>query len=174
MHRYLLFAVGLLVLVAVFAPSLDHLGVSGATSAPDPSSADGNPPEPAAPGNSGGGGMTITRDGSGQFHLVADVNGHPVSFLVDTGADSVALSEADAQSVGLSIDPSAYTRVANTASGPGYGAHVRLDRIEIGGQDLSGVDAVVLRGLRTSLLGQSVLRRIGSVSINGDAMVIGR
>lgn len=170
MHRYLLFAVGLLVLVAVFAPSLDRLGVSGATSAPDSSAADGNPPEAAAPG---GGGMTIARDGSGQFHLVAEVNGRPVSFLVDTGADGVALSEADAQSVGLSIDPSAYTRVANTASGPGYGAHVRLDRIEIGGQDLSAVDAVVLRGLRTSLLGQSVLRRMGSVSINGDSMVIG-
>jgi len=118
--------------------------------------------------------MTIPRDSSGQFYVTADVNGHPVRFLVDTGADGVALSEADAQSIGLSIDPSAYTPVANTASGPGYGARVRLDQFEIGGRDLSGIDAVVLRGLGASLLGQSVLRRIGSVSINGDAMVIGR
>ncbi len=168
MQKYLIFAIGLIVLVVVFAPSLEQLSAAG----PPDSDATAHG-EVAAPVVAGGG-MTIDRDAGGQFHLTADVNGHPVSFLVDTGSDGVALTEADAAAVGIIIDPSAYAPVARTASGAGYGAHVMLDRVEIAGQDLSGVDAVVLRGLGVSLLGQSVLRRVGSVSVTGDHMTLGK
>jgi predicted aspartyl protease len=34
------------------------------------------------------------------------------------------------------------------------------------------VSAVVIRGLPVNLLGQSVLRRLGSVQLSGDRMVI--
>ena len=185
MHRYLIFAIGLLVLVVLFAPSLERLGTAGPNSDAVASAGDGGagvvgPPQLATPASANiaaapaMGGMTIDRDASGKFTLSADVNGHPVHFLIDTGADGVALTEADAAAVGITVDPSAFTPVANTASGTGYGAHVQLDRIEIAGQDISGVDAVVLRGLGVSLIGQSVLRRIGSVSVTGDRMVIGK
>lgn len=59
-----------------------------------------------------------------------------------------------------------------TASGVGYGAPVTLDEVEVAGQRLQGVDAVVVRGLATNLLGQSVLRQLGSVELKGDKMVI--
>jgi aspartyl protease family protein len=50
---------------------------------------------------------------------------------------------------------------------------VRIDRLEVGGHDLGGTDAVVVRGLGTSLMGQSVLRRLGPVILSGDRMIIG-
>ena len=185
MQRYLIFAVGLLVLVIVFAPSLGMLTDNVQGSADSAVSGDQvgppivGPPIVAPPGNAGaagaigGDGLTATRDAGGQFHIDAVANGHAVRFLVDTGADGLALTETDARAAGLTLDPDAYRQVANTASGPGYGAHVRIDQLDIGGQTLRDVDAVALRGLGTSLLGQSVLRRLGPVSINGDRMTIG-
>lgn len=166
--------------MVVFAPSLEHLGtagvpVDGASSAGDLAPGAIGPPQLVAVsgGHGAAGGTTIDRDPDGQFHLIADIGGHPVRFLIDTGSDGVALSEADAASVGITIDSSAFTPVARTASGTGMGAHVQLAHIEVAGQDLSDVDALVLRGLGVSLLGQSVLRRIGSVTVVGDRMTIG-
>lgn len=183
MNRYLIFALGLLLMVVVLAPSLDILsgnaagpasgGVGPGAVGPPVAAAPGPPQVAGAAAAPVGGGTTLDHDGNGKFHIDAMVNDQPLRMLIDTGADGVALSEADASSVGIMPDPSRYTQVVTTASGPGYGAHVHIDRLEVAGHDLGAVDAVVVRGLGTSLLGQSVLRRVGTVTISGDRMVIG-
>lgn len=116
--------------------------------------------------------LTLTRDGSGQFTLRAGVNGTDVEFLVDTGADLVALTEAEAEELGLMVSPEDFQPTMQTASGVGYGAPVILDEVEIGGRTLHDVDAVVVKDLGTNLLGQSVLRQLGSVELKGDKMTI--
>lgn len=116
--------------------------------------------------------MVLQRDSSGQFRLTGQVNGDDVTFLVDTGADVVALTVEDAQALGLDVDPEQFVPVSRTASGVGYGMPVQLDRVEIGGEEFSDVEAVVIDGLGTNLLGQSVLRRMGRVELRGDEMVI--
>lgn len=116
--------------------------------------------------------LTLSRDGSGQFTLRAEVNGSEVEFLVDTGADVVALTETEAEALGVLPDESEFQPTMQTASGVGYGAPVMLDEIEIAGQKLHDVEAVVVKDLGTNLLGQSALRRLGSVELKGDKMVI--
>lgn len=116
--------------------------------------------------------VEILRDSQGQFHLNVDVGGEPVRFLVDTGADVVALTEDDAERLGLRPDPSEYRPMLQTASGTGMAAPVEIDRLTIGGRDLTGVDAVVVPDLPVSLLGQSALRRLGSVTLKGDRLLI--
>lgn len=116
--------------------------------------------------------VEIARDSQGQFHLEVDVGGEPVRFLVDTGADVVALTEDDAERLGLRPDPSEYRPMLQTASGTGLAAPVEIDRLTIGGRDLTGVEAVVVPDLSVSLLGQSVLRRLGSVTLQGDRLII--
>jgi aspartyl protease family protein len=116
--------------------------------------------------------LELHRDSSGQFNTVAQVNGEDVSFLVDTGADTIALTVGDAEQLGLDVDTSAFMPIGRTASGVGYGQPVRLDRVEIAGEQFHDVDAVVMDGLETNLLGQSVLRRLGRVELRGDRMVI--
>lgn len=116
--------------------------------------------------------VEIARDGQGQFHLNADVGGESVRFLVDTGADVVALTEDDADRLGLRPDPSEYRPMLQTASGTGMAAPVEIDRLTIGGRDLTGVQAVVVPDLAVSLLGQSALRRLGSVTLKGDRLII--
>lgn len=114
----------------------------------------------------------LQRDGSGQFHLTARINGEDTEFLVDTGADIVALTVEDARRLGIPVDPAAFEPLMRTASGTGRGAFVELRQIEVAGHEFSNVGAVVMEGLEVNLLGQSVLRRFGSLEMSGDRMVI--
>lgn len=114
----------------------------------------------------------LERDGSGQFHLAARINGTDTDFLIDTGADVVALSTDSAERLGVNFDRSQFVPVTRTASGIGYGQVVRLDQVEVAGQEFDGVQAIVLDGLGTNLLGQSLLKKMGRVELHGDRMVI--
>jgi aspartyl protease family protein len=168
--RYGIFAACLLVMVVVLAPVLDRLApgavVAGSSDAP--------PPAPTASAAPIGGSLVIDRDGSGLFRVQVVANGQPIRMVVDTGADAVGLSEADARQIGIVPDAAAFTQTVTTASGQSMGARVHIDRLELGGRDLGGSDAVVVQGLGTSLLGQSVLRRIGPVTLSGDRLTIGQ
>ena len=116
--------------------------------------------------------LMLRRDSSGQFRLEASVNGVPVEFLVDTGADIVALTEEEAANLNLSVFEGDFQPAMQTASGVGYGAKVRLDEMEVAGERLRDVEAVVVKGLTVNLLGQSALRKLGSVQLKGDRMII--
>jgi len=116
----------------------------------------------------------IKRDGSGQFYIRGDVNGQNTRFLVDTGADMVALSVDEAEQLGIEFDPSTFEAITQTASGPGFGQHVTIERLDLAGQELENVSAVVIDGLEVNLLGQSVLRRLGRIELHGDQLVIGK
>ena len=155
-------AVGIMCLGAVFM-------VPGAPSAPVAPVAVASG-KPAAKAETDA--LLLRRDRSGQFHLDASVNGNSVTFLVDTGADVVALTEDEAAELNLNLSPGDFEPVMQTASGVGYGAPVTLDEIEVAGMTLRNVDAVVVQGLSVNLLGQSVLRKLGGVELKGDTMVI--
>ena len=116
--------------------------------------------------------LTLTRNGSGQFTLPALVNGSDMTFLVDTGADLVALTESDAEALGIMPAEEEFQPVLQTASGVGYGAPVVLSEVEVAGHTFSDVEAVVVKDLGTNLLGQSLLRQLGSGELKGDKMVI--
>lgn len=118
--------------------------------------------------------LEINRDSSGQFRLNVDVNGQEAGFLVDTGADTVALTVSEAERLGFQLDPDSFEAVGQTASGIGYGMAVTIDSIEIAGSEVRNVDAVVMEGLQENLLGQSVLGQLEGVELRGDRMLIHR
>jgi len=123
--------------------------------------------------SAGQGKMTVERDGSGQFHIDAAVNGEDARFLVDTGADVVALGPDEAERLGVAFDPASFTPIMQTASGTGRGVVTTIDRLDVGGKELRDVPVAVIDGLKMNLLGQSALRRLGRVSMAGDLMTIG-
>ncbi|MEO6113234.1 MAG: TIGR02281 family clan AA aspartic protease [Sphingomicrobium sp.] len=118
------------------------------------------------------GATEIQRDASGQFYVDGKVNEAATRFLVDTGADMVALTIDDARRAGLWIDPTSFSVVGAGASGAVRGKQYRVDRLTVAGRTLNGVDVVVLEGLGTNLLGQSVLRRFDKVELDGDRMTL--
>lgn len=105
--------------------------------------------------------VQIVRDRNDRFITTGSINGMAMSFLVDTGANVVALNESDAVRAG--IDYRRGTRVlVNTAAGSTSGYQVVLARVDIGGISLPNVAAVVLEGgsPSTPLLGMSFLGRL--------------
>jgi aspartyl protease family protein len=117
--------------------------------------------------------MVLTRDASGHFLAEAMVNGTPVRFLVDTGASMVALTRADAERVGLLFTDSEFTGSAQTASGSVAVKPLTLDKVELGNLNPGPVEAAIVdKGLSVSLLGQSWLKRMNNVTIEGDTMVL--
>jgi aspartyl protease family protein len=126
----------------------------------------------AAPGEDVPVDTVLDRADSGHFLAVADVNGEPIRFVVDTGADMVALTEEDAQRAHVAFDPDQFEVVGKGAGGPVRGQEVRIGKIVLDGKRATDVYGVVLEGADVSLLGHSYLRHVHDVQIKGDKMTL--
>ena len=139
---------------------------------PAPTPASRSPSSPTLANATRAAPLTLTRDETGQFHLTAEVNGRPMRFLVDTGADMIALTQADAEQAGIAPRPAEFRPAIRSASGTGMGAQIMLDRLSVGPTAMDHVPALVVMGLEQNLLGQTALRQMGRVELNGDVMTI--
>lgn len=105
--------------------------------------------------------ITLYADRNGFYHANGTINGVPTTFLVDTGANIIAMNSALAQRIGLD-----YTKgqsgTAMTAGGPVRMYAIRLDRVKLGAIELYNVDAGVIEGPQPAvpLLGMSFLNRL--------------
>lgn len=113
----------------------------------------------------------LERSEGGHFYANVEVNGELVRFLVDTGATGIALTEADAERIGLEFDRSEYEHVGMGASGPVRGKFVTLEKVSLDGKAARNVEGAILEGGDISLLGQNYLGRF-SVEMRGDTMRI--
>jgi aspartyl protease family protein len=113
--------------------------------------------------------VILQRDRSGHYLAEGEINGLPVTFLVDTGATDVALPEATARQLGLAFGPQV---VVMTAAGPVSAWRTRLDRVTIGSLALNNVRAMITRGpMNEVLLGMSFLRHF-SLRQQGEELII--
>lgn len=118
-------------------------------------------------------GDTLWREDDGLFYVSARINGAIIRLIVDTGASFTVLSAEDARRVGFDPGQITFAESADTAAGATPMARIVLANLEIGRNVAAGVPAMVASGpLRTSLLGQNVLTRLGSVTIEGDRMTL--
>lgn len=112
----------------------------------------------------------LKRHEDGHFYADVEVNGELVHFLIDTGSTGVALTEEDAERVGLKVSPAEYEPVGMGAGGPIRGKLVTLDRVSLDGKEARDVHGAILQGATMSLLGQAYLSKLGSVEMSGDYM----
>ncbi len=116
--------------------------------------------------------VTLDRGPDGHFYAEVEINGTPLTMLVDTGASGVALSRDDARSAGIATSIGMNEVVGEGADGAVHGEMVQIDRMRLGPASAEQVNAVVLNAGGMSLLGQDFLQRFQSVEIRDDRMVL--
>ncbi len=105
----------------------------------------------------------------GQYYVPGQINGQPVSFMVDTGASMVAISQRQAQQLGLPYRQGELGSVV-TAQGQTQAYYFYLESVEVGGMRAEYVQAAVIEGdypvdilLGMSFLSQVRLEHDGSI-----------
>lgn len=117
---------------------------------------------PAALGGAartGGREIVVTAGMGGHFVATGAINGRSVQFMVDTGATSVAISQAEAERIGLDWR-SGQRGFSSTANGPVPVQLLTLSSVRVGDVEVANVNAVVLPAqMPYVLLGNSFLSR---------------
>ncbi len=115
--------------------------------------------------------MVVGRSEGGAFFVMAQVNGAPVRFLIDTGASEIVLSPADAARAHVNANGTA--EPSETANGVGYGALATVDSLAVGPIRMNNVPVAVNRApMSASLLGMSFLKRLDTFEVRGDQMIL--
>ena len=121
--------------------------------------------------NNGNTRIVLPAGSGGHFMTQGAINGRTVTFMLDTGATSVAISASDAERIGLVYKNGAPVQIG-TANGIVSGYRVRLDSVRVGDVDVAGVDAVVSpQSMPYVLLGNSFINRF-SMRRDSDQMVL--
>lgn len=119
--------------------------------------------------------IAVPRARDGHYYLPVVVNGEPITFLVDTGASQIVLSDQDARRIGIDPDQLNYLGRASTANGEVRTAPVRLDSLELGPVTDHNVSAWVNEGdLRQSLLGMDYLHRFSNIQFADGRLILSR
>ncbi len=113
--------------------------------------------------------IIIRMDRANYYRAKGTINGVKVNFLVDTGANSVAIPESIAKKAGLK----AFVKTTvHTASGKTYGHITRIKELTIGPIVLNNIKAMIMPdSSKYVLLGMSALRKL-ELRQRNDYMVI--
>jgi aspartyl protease family protein len=99
---------------------------------------------------------------NGMYLSAGFINGHPVDFLVDTGATWIAMNSNIARSLGINFRYIGKRSMASTANGMVPVYQIKLNKVKVGEIELTNVDAAVIEGDSPTkvLLGNSFLNRV--------------
>ena len=123
---------------------------------------------------SSSGEIVMTAGTGGHFTTDGRINGKAVTFVVDTGASTVAIGQADAERIGLNYK-SGRRGFANTANGTVPMHTIVLSSIRIGDVEIANVEAAVLpAAMEHVLLGNSFLTRFQMKRDNDTMRLIRR
>jgi aspartyl protease family protein len=114
--------------------------------------------------------VVLQRNRYGHYVTSGEINGQPVTFMLDTGATGVAIPEGVARRLGLERGRPFPTQTANGIS-TSYAT--TLDRVSVGGIEQSGVWAGITPGLKGDqvLLGMTFLKHI-EFTQRGDTLIL--
>jgi len=110
--------------------------------------------------------IELEADQLGHYLVLAQVNGQPVTFLVDTGASGVSIPGEIATNLGLKPGLS---YPVNTANGTITVRSTRIERLSIGQISLENVQASINSSMdgEVGLLGMTFLRHFELVQSDG-------
>jgi len=115
--------------------------------------------------------LTLNADSHGHFHIGVSINGVEVIGMIDTGASLLALSQATANSMGITAEGSKVAG-AVTANGNITTFNKMVPSVRIGDIVLDNVEISISEKTPT-LIGMSVLKRFNITESNGQ-MILSR
>jgi aspartyl protease family protein len=117
--------------------------------------------------------IVLSGGSGGHFMTSGAINGQQVRFMVDTGATSIAMSEAEAKRLGLPYKEG-QLGLGGTANGTVTMWMIKLASVRIADVEVRNVDAAVIPSpMPYILLGNSFLSRF-SMRRDNDTMVLER
>ena len=123
-----------------------------------------------APEVTGSGEIVLKRNRAGHFVAGGAINGHNVTFLVDTGATQIAVPQQLAEKLDLKRGLPVQLM---TAAGPARGYMTRLETVDLASLQLKDANAIIAEGLHPEmvLLGMNFLRHI-EITQRGDELIM--
>jgi aspartyl protease family protein len=120
------------------------------------------------------GNVTVSRAMDNHFLIRGSVNGVDASFIFDTGASAVSLTQSTAVRAGLDPNKLVYSKMISTANGRTMVAPVTIDRLAIGDLVERNIPAMVAKpgSLDTNLLGMTFLNRLKSFEVQSDRLIL--
>lgn len=114
--------------------------------------------------------VVLERNRAGHYVADGEINGERVTFLVDTGATTVALPMSLAKRLGLPLGAAV---TVQTANGPKVAYQTRLRSVRVGGLELADVPAIASDGMEGAgvLLGMSFLRHLNFSQRDGRLVI---
>ncbi|GAB3942768.1 hypothetical protein GCM10028805_07880 [Spirosoma harenae] len=126
---------------------------------------------------------TLTQLGSGPTEVVMEkekgvykipvlINGHPMKFILDTGASLISISSTEAEFMAKQgtiseDDIIGHSKFEDANGDISPGDIIRLKSVQIGDRVLENVSANVVRSTKAPLLlGQSALSKFGKISLD--------
>lgn len=119
--------------------------------------------------------VKILLNESGQYKTRGTINGRSVEFLVDTGANIIAMNSEMAASLGLKATEGRPVQVA-TASGMAQSHLIELEEVQVGSIRATRVRAAIMQGAYPVdiLLGMSFLQDVKITESSGVMQLTGK
>ena len=125
--------------------------------------------EPVISGSS----LTLRKSADGHFWVMADINGRPVRFLVDSGATVTAMSARAARDAGVEPGGLGIKTVIETANGIVEAERATIRVLQVGSLRVRDHDVVISAALGDiNLLGMNFLSELESWRVEGDSMIL--
>lgn len=119
--------------------------------------------------------IVLPRAFDGHFYATLRMNGQPIDFIVETGANNIVLTKEDAARIGVEMNALRFYGRAMSANGEVRTAPARIAKVELLGVQDFGVEVWVNEGeMPRSLLGNDYLQRFEKIEISRNQLVLTR
>jgi aspartyl protease family protein len=118
--------------------------------------------------------VNVTRGRDGSFIVAGRVEGEPMDFVFDTGANIVVLTADSAARIGYSLEDLDFRVSVMTANGRTLAAPITIDTLTVGDISEERVRALVARpgALTHNLLGMTFLDRLSSYEVRSNQLIL--
>ena len=117
--------------------------------------------------------LKIRRSADGHYWANAEVNGHAVRFLIDSGATTTAMTLKTAQAANVEIDGGGFPTYLTTANGTVEAERALIKELKVGPMIAIDLPIVVAKEFGDSnVIGMNFLSQMKSWRVEGDEMIL--